>query len=692
MDPVSDNMSDPADSVQSDSPEIKQGPGTPTPSNPAIQSLSNPRRPPRKSTLTQQQKNSKRQRATQDQLVTLEHEFNKNPTPTALVRERIASEINMTERSVQIWFQNRRAKIKNIARKSIENGEDCESIPESMRRHLAMQAMESGKPFFPGMMNSGFAGYGNGAMSLNTDTSSGKVVIQHFNCRSLSIGSWRRVGQSQMDLIIFYSPEKACVTYYINNDSAGYKIEYPFAWIRNINLVQGDMNTAAEGASQQMGSLVVELNRPPKFYMDGSGGGGFYECSDFTEDQQASRVLTHTLGGPSKILSGQLAKLVSLDAFQNRHLLNPALTLSAPVSPIGHRPASQPNHMVHPQQMFPEHQPGLMGPPAPRGHKRQRSRSVPVAVDFSMLRQPMPSFVIQQQQGPQTPAPQNDTAIFAPIPQHHHNFAQGPVGPNLSIDTSAQYGMDFRHFAGPMSATTLNSPSEFGTPAFFGGHPAEPQAFSTPVTSSFLNVDASNMIGTSNTPLSIMSGDPVIADHSPPFNVRSQSADIFSTPGEHPSLADDALSLDVSKPMHAFKSPLSEYQYNATFSDEFTFSPPPSSGKMELPFRTHEGQLPYQTPTHSAHHQDSGISFTSPHDAFHTPKDNAFDSSMYHSPAPMGDSSNYQTPATQNMQSKFQTPANQTYHSPLANPDDADQQEQEMQQFVQYGTIDPASL
>lgn len=65
------------------------------------------RRPPRKSTLTQQQKNQKRQRATQDQLVTLEHEFAKNPTPNAATRERIASDINMTERSVQIWFQNR---------------------------------------------------------------------------------------------------------------------------------------------------------------------------------------------------------------------------------------------------------------------------------------------------------------------------------------------------------------------------------------------------------------------------------------------------------------------------------------------------------------------------------------------------------------------------------------------------------
>lgn len=90
-----------APSKQTPSPANSTGTGHGS----AAQSAS--RRPPRKSTLTQQQKNQKRQRATQDQLTTLELEFNKNPTPTALVRERIAEEINMTERSVQIWFQNR---------------------------------------------------------------------------------------------------------------------------------------------------------------------------------------------------------------------------------------------------------------------------------------------------------------------------------------------------------------------------------------------------------------------------------------------------------------------------------------------------------------------------------------------------------------------------------------------------------
>ncbi|KAK5002073.1 Transcription elongation factor SPT4, partial [Cryomyces antarcticus] len=151
---------------------------TPSPTASATTNSSGSRRPPRKSTLTQQQKNQKRQRATQDQLMTLEIEFNKNPTPTAIVRERIAQEINMTERSVQIWFQNRRAKIKNIAKKSIESGEDCDGIPDSMRRYLAMQAMESGKGFGTSFLNrsgSGIAAYGNGSMLLNTDATSGKV-------------------------------------------------------------------------------------------------------------------------------------------------------------------------------------------------------------------------------------------------------------------------------------------------------------------------------------------------------------------------------------------------------------------------------------------------------------------------------------------------------------------------------------
>lgn len=104
----------------------------------------------------------------------------------------------MTERSVQIWFQNRfgllrsvkerliadgrvcrRAKIKLLAKKSIETGEDCDAIPESMRQYLAVQAMESGKPLareFLSRTSGTMNGYGNSGTLLTAEsTNPGKV-------------------------------------------------------------------------------------------------------------------------------------------------------------------------------------------------------------------------------------------------------------------------------------------------------------------------------------------------------------------------------------------------------------------------------------------------------------------------------------------------------------------------------------
>lgn len=564
--------------------EVTNDSPSPAPSVSTPHSASASRRPPRKSTLTQQQKNQKRQRATQDQLVTLELEFNKNPTPTAIVRERIAQEINMTERSVQIWFQNRRAKIKNIAKKSIESGEDCDGIPESMRKYLAMQAMSEGKGIGRELLvRNGMASFGSSGLMLNNDSNTQKVVIHHFSCRSLTIGTWRRVGQSAMDLVIFYSPDKNTVTYYINNDSSGYKIEYPFSFIKNITLENPDSASNAEGASQRPGGLVVELTRPPLFMMDYAGGGGFTECGDFTEEQQASQTLIHHLGGHPKVLSGQLAKLISLEGFQNRH--NPfetpaALAVSAPVSPVGHRPQSQPNHLAHPHMgVFQEPQlPVGLHPGRPMGHKRQRSRSVPVAMDFAMLRQPMQPFLVPQpfQRGP-TPAqgqftsPQHNPDIHHPMPQYHSGT--GPMGPNLSIDTSAGYGMDYRQY--PMSATTTApSPSDYGTPAFYTSaqapdnmnahaNPQFNQQFTGHVDymSPMPHVDVKpSMSSVSPMP---MSHDPVIANQSPPLTGMGHhggpesAADMYQI-GHEGVILDDGLGMyGKASPMTLpFRNPL----------------------------------------------------------------------------------------------------------------------------------------
>ncbi|KAJ5917037.1 Homeodomain [Penicillium tannophilum] len=530
---------------------------TPSPSTSSATtapSSSASRRPPRKSTLTQQQKNNKRQRATQDQLVLLEVEFNKNPTPTAATRERIAQDINMTERSVQIWFQNRRAKIKMLAKKSIETGEGCDSIPESMRHYLAMQF----DPNKPGTRDpfGRSAGYPSPGMYANEANPSGKVVISHFTCRSLTIGSWRRIGQNAMDLVIFYSPDKACMTYYINNDSAGYKIEYPFAHIKNITLETGDPNPGPNGQPPRPGGLVVELNRPPMFYMDSSNSGGFYQCGDFTEEQQASQIMIHHLGGHPKVLSVQLAKLVSLESFQNRLAYgNSSSNFAVPTAmspPFIQRPASQPNHFAPPAYMnlYQDHNHLGFNMPAARGHKRQRSRSVPVAVDISTLQGPMSSFHM-----PQTPAPYNpaEAGIYAPVPQSAHALPT-----DLRIDTDG-YGLDFR--TNPMSATTTASPSEFASPSMFS---SAGQGESTPVASmppqfnvpQFVSTgpsDSSTVGSHGTSPYSGVSpADPMIANHSPPLsNMSHSSSDMYGFSHDQQSgFVEDGLSMNDMYPKH----------------------------------------------------------------------------------------------------------------------------------------------
>lgn len=352
-----------------------------------------------------------------------------------------------------------------------------------------------------------------------------------------------------MDLVVFYSPDKACMTYYINNDAAGYKIEYPFSHIKKIALETGDPNPGPNGGPPRPGGLVVELIRPPMFYMDSSNSGGFYQCGDFTEEQQASRIMVHHLGGHPKVLSVQLAKLVSLESFQNRMAYNGNnnnfAVPGAMSPPYIQRPASQPNHFVHPNFMNLYQDANHLGfnVPAARGHKRQRSRSVPAIVDIAGLQAPMPPFHM-----PQTPAPYNpaESGIYAPVPQSSHALPT-----DLRIDTEG-FGLDFR--TNPISATTAASPSDFASPSMFS---SAAQGESTPVASmapqfnvSYVSAgpsDSSTVGSHAASPYSGVSpADPMIANHSPPLsNMSHPSSDMYGfTHDQQSAFVEDGLSMN----------------------------------------------------------------------------------------------------------------------------------------------------
>ncbi|KAI8617075.1 Homeodomain-like protein, partial [Chytriomyces sp. MP71] len=55
---------------------------------------------------------NKRKRASAHQIATLDEAFSMNPNPDSATRKMLAVRCGMTPRSVQIWFQNRRARIR----------------------------------------------------------------------------------------------------------------------------------------------------------------------------------------------------------------------------------------------------------------------------------------------------------------------------------------------------------------------------------------------------------------------------------------------------------------------------------------------------------------------------------------------------------------------------------------------------
>lgn len=67
-----------------------------------------------------------------------------------------------------------------LAKKSLETGEDIDSIPESMRTYLAMQAMESGKGLGGAYLGrTGLLPFGHGSMLMGGDQSAQSKVCKY---------------------------------------------------------------------------------------------------------------------------------------------------------------------------------------------------------------------------------------------------------------------------------------------------------------------------------------------------------------------------------------------------------------------------------------------------------------------------------------------------------------------------------
>ncbi|KAI6025786.1 hypothetical protein F5J12DRAFT_715686 [Pisolithus orientalis] len=249
----------------------------------------------------QEREKRKRSRVTPEQLVHLERFFAMDRSPTAARRKEISDMLGMPERQTQIWFQNRRAKAKLQDGKK-GRGDSAESPPDT-----------------PPELTTGYE-----AELHNMLHEDEPVTI--IPCTDLSIGTWRRIATTvgKHDLVAYLCDTKRCLTWFIHSAGDGFKMEIPFDIVADT-----EFTNAAPGS----GMASFFLARPPTFYVETLSPPvpaqgtepvrHWKQCADWTEGQQATKVLRHDLVGSAVQLAHVLRHL-------NTHTTSPDIRLHAP--------------------------------------------------------------------------------------------------------------------------------------------------------------------------------------------------------------------------------------------------------------------------------------------------------------------------------------------------------------------------
>jgi hypothetical protein len=148
-------------------------------------------------------------------------------------------------------------------------------------------------------------------------------------CSDLKIGHWTRINPSTLhhEVLAYTSQTRQCISWFIRSSGLSFKIEVPFGVISRAQLV--------DVKAPQLVTLVLELKSVPLFFVQqpdltmrpgetladlrrrigiaphlplpniGAAPGEWVASNDWTQNQQASRVLRHELTGPrTSILPG----------------------------------------------------------------------------------------------------------------------------------------------------------------------------------------------------------------------------------------------------------------------------------------------------------------------------------------------------------------------------------------------------
>ncbi|KAJ8660350.1 hypothetical protein O0I10_003807 [Lichtheimia ornata] len=284
------------------------------------------------SSTAEKPKHRKRTRATAEQLAVLENTFAVTVSPNAKLRKQLSERLKMSERSIQIWFQNRRAKVKHMQKRAQQQ-------QQQQRANMFWRAQSVDSTLF-------HQPFALTHPAIPTTTSDMMMVNQHhpsstmmrpmsmpppaiqpttttnmmlpppqqqpsspttaalmenlyiLSATTLTIGTWQRLALNVTDLMLTFAQD--VFAWHIYDNGLQFKIHIP-------------LSTVA-GITQDGEQVHLDLTEPPLFYMmtteqDGKQPQRWVQCSDFSEGQQASQCLRHTLKGASEQLKQDLFAL-----------------------------------------------------------------------------------------------------------------------------------------------------------------------------------------------------------------------------------------------------------------------------------------------------------------------------------------------------------------------------------------------